>query len=132
MPRVGFGILLLLLLSTSRGFGVGEQPVYETYQKPKPNVGEIVKHYPGTFLSCQDLNGPILHACPAYGVLGMRLCYAQGQNATYYVAKNNWRSPLSAYNGNDCMERARLARFLCNKGIESSRFHLMHCLQLGH
>ena len=62
MQRVGFGILLLLILSMSSGFGVGEPPVYETRQKPKPNVGEIVKHYPGTFLSCQDLNGPILHA----------------------------------------------------------------------
>jgi len=120
---LGFGLLVF------SSFAFGKLPVYQTHRKPVPASGESVKLYSKKFISCKELAKPILRACPAYGVLGMKLCYVySAKTGVYTVAPNEYVPHLGAYNGNDCMERARLTRFLCDHKIEASHYSSMNCV----
>ncbi len=122
-------LFLVVFGLASTGFGSADIPVFKTRVKPMPKAGEQVKTYKPTFQTCKQLSSKVIYACPAYGVLGMRLCYVKAKGPTYYVAKNEFVPHLGNFNGNDCMERFRIMRHMCKTGVESGKFDTMYCLQ---
>jgi hypothetical protein len=121
--------LFVLFVLGLASVGFAKPVVYQTRLKPAPKAGETVKLYQRDFLSCKELAEPVIRACPAYGVLGLRLCYVKAKGPTYFVATNDYVPHLGDYNGNDCMERFRLMRYMCKVGVETGRFTNMYCLQ---